>query len=188
MSNYISPFLLPNYEDNDHYGFISCTLKHWPAMWPEEMAAEGALYRERKKQQQQTFFMARDDVHRNIQYFKAKGAPRYTMDDVARQALLSLAEWNGWQVKNGDCVRAFGVTPIIATRHCDGEVLEDIENFMKHEQKLKRKLQAMKARKTKHTNHKRAVELALLSLIDEQGWQRVESHPKRNITIYRYKV
>lgn len=188
MSNYISPFLLPNYEDNDHYGFISCKLKHWPAMWPEEIAAEGALYRERMRQKQHTFFMARDDVHRNIQYFKAKGIPRYTMDDVARQALLSLAEWNGWQVKNGDCVRAFGVTPIVVTRKIDDdEELEDIENFMKHEQKLKRKLQALKARKAK-PNHKRAFELALLSLIDEQGWQRVESHPRRNVTIYHYKV
>lgn len=109
------------------------------------------------------------------------------MDEVARQALMSLAEWNGWQVKNGENVRLHKVTPIIATRHCEDEVLEDIENFMKHEKKLKRKLQILKARKTK-PNHKRAVELALLSLIDEQGWQRVESHPRRNITIYHYKV
>jgi len=182
MSNYISPFLLPNYEDNDHYGFISCKLKHWPAMWPEEIAAEGALYRERMRQKQQTFFMARDDVHRNIQYFKAKGIPRYTMDDVARQALLSLAEWNGWQVKNGGNVRLHKVTPIIATRHCEDEVLEDIENFMSARQKLKR------LKRTDKLTRKQLVKIALLSLIDEQGWQRVESHPRRNVTIYHYKV
>jgi hypothetical protein len=187
MNNYISAIRLPNYEDNDQYGQTSCTLKHWPDLWPEEMAADGALYRERMRQKQQTFFMARDDVHRTIQYFRTKGAPRHTMNALARQALLSLAEWNDWQVKNGDCVRVFGVTPIIATRHCDDEVLENIENFMEHERKLKRKLQALKAKKVK-PNHKRAVELALLSLIDEQGWQRVEQHPRRNITIYHYKV
>lgn len=188
MSNYISAVRLPNYEDNDHYGQTSCTLKYWPDLWPEEMAADGALYRERMRQKQQTFFMARDDVHRTIQYFKNLGAKRYEMDDLARCALLSLAEWNGWKVKNGDCVRAFDVTPIVVTRKInDDEVLEDIENFMEHERKLKRKLQALKAKKVK-PNHKRAVELALLSLIDEQGWQRVEQHPRRNITIYHYKV
>ena len=182
MSNYISAVRLPNYEDNDHYGFISCTLKQWPDLWPEEMAADGALYRERMRQKQQTFFMARDDVHRTIQYFKTKGASRHTMDDLARCALLSLAEWNGWQVKNGDCVHTFGVTPIVATRHCKDEVLEDIENFMSAGQRLKR------IKRTDKLTRKKLVEIALLSLINEQGWQRVESHPRRNITIYHYKV
>ena len=184
MSNYISPFLMPNYEDNDHYGFISCTLKHWPAMWPEEMAAEGALYRERMKQKKQTFFMARDDVHRNIQYFKAKGIPRYTMDDVARQALLSLAEWNGWQVKNGDCVRAFGVTPIVVTRKIDDdEVLEDIEDFMSARQKLKR------LKRTDKLTRKQLVKIALLSLVEEKGWERVpQRNPLTGFECFHYKT
>lgn len=187
MSNYISAVLCPNYEDYQNYGQTSCILKYWPDLWPEEMAAEGALYRERMRQKQQTFFMARDEVHRTIQYFRNLGATTDVMNRLARKALLSLAEWNGWQVKNGENVRLHKVTPIIATRHCEDEELEDIENFMKHEKKLKRKLQMLKARKAK-PNHKRAVELALLSLIDEQGWERVESHPRRNITIYHYKV
>lgn len=184
MSNYISPVLLPNYEDNDHYGFISCTLKHWPAMWPEEIAAEGALYRERMRQKQQTFFMARDDVHRNIQYFKAKGIPRYTMDDVARQALLSLAEWNGWQVKNGDCVRAFGVTPIVVTRKIDDdEELEDIEDFMSARQKLKR------LKRTDKLTRKQLVNIALLSLVEEKGWERVpHRNPLTGFECFHYKT
>jgi hypothetical protein len=182
MSNYISAIRLHNYEDNDHYGQTSCTLKHWPDLWPEEMAADGALYRERMRQKQQTFFMARDDAHRTIQYFKNLGAKRFKMDDLARCALLSLAEWNGWKVKNGGNVRLRKVTPIIATRHCEYEELEDIEDFMSARQRLKR------IKRTDKLTRKQLVKIALLSLIDEQGWQRVEQHPRRNITIYHYKV
>ena len=43
MSNYISAIRLPNYEDNGRYGFISCTLKHWPDLWPEEDYAEKSV-------------------------------------------------------------------------------------------------------------------------------------------------
>lgn len=185
MSNFIIPFLINHYEDYERYGGPSCTLKHLPDMWPEEIAAEAALYRERMRQKQQTFFMARDDVHRVIQHFKNLGAPRYTMNDWARQALLSLAEWNGWKVKNGGNVRLHRVTPIIATRHCDDEELEDIENFMKPKQILAR----IKREKTR-IPRKQLVELALLSLIDEQGWQRVGAKNPLSTghDIYHYKT
>ena len=184
MSNYISAFRLPNYEDNDHYGFISCTLKHWPSMWPEEIAAEGALYRERMRQKEQRFFMARDDVHRTIQYFRNKGATRTDMDDWARCALLSLAEWNGWQVKNGDCVREFHVTPIIATRKCDDDAeLEDIEDFMSARQKLKR------LKRTDKLTRKQLVKIALLSLVEEKGWERVaQRNPLTGFECFHYKT
>ena len=43
MSNFISAFRLPNYEDNQHYGQTSCRLKHWPDLWPEEDYAEKAV-------------------------------------------------------------------------------------------------------------------------------------------------
>lgn len=183
MSNFIVPFLLQHYEDYEKYGGPSCTLKHLPDMWPEEIAAEAAVYRERMSQKQQTFFMARDNVHRVIQHFKNLGAPRYTMNDWARQALLSLAEWNGWKVKNGGNVRLHRVTPIIATRHCDDEVLEDIENFMKPKQILA----SIKREKTR-IPRKQLVELALLSLIDEQGWQRIVTYPRKNEPISHYKT
>ena len=183
MSNFIVPFLLHNYEDYEKYGGPSCTLKHLPDMWPEEIAAEAAVYRERMSQKQQTFFMARDNVHRVIQHFKNLGAPRYTMNDWARQALLSLAEWNGWKVKNGGNVRLHRVTPIIATRHCDDEELEDIENFMKPKQILAR----IKREKTR-IQRKQLVELALLGLIDEQGWQRIVTYPRKNEPISHYKT
>lgn len=185
MSNFIVPFLLHNYEDYEKYGGPSCTLKHLPDMWPEEIAADAAVYRERMRQKQQTFFMARDNVHRVIQYFNNLGAPRYTMNDWARQALLSLADWNGWKVKNGGNVRLHRVTPIIATRHCDDEELEDIENFMKPKQILAR----IKREKTR-IPRKQLVELALLSLIDEQGWQRVGAKNPLSTghDIYHYKT
>lgn len=185
MSNFIVPFLLQHYEDYEKYGGPSCTLKHLPDMWPEEIAAEAAVYRERMRQKQQTFFMARDNVHRVIQHFKNLGAPRYTMNDWARQALLSLAEWNGWKVKNGGNVRLHRVTPIIATRLCEDEVLEDIENFMKPKQILAR----IKREKTR-IPRKQLVELALLSLIDEQGWQRVGAKNPLSTghDIYHYKT
>lgn len=185
MSNFIVPFLLQHYEDYEKYGGPSCTLKHLPDMWPEEIAAEAAVYRERMSQKQQTFFMARDNVHRVIQHFKNLGAPRYTMNDWARKALLSLAEWNGWKVKNGGNVRLHRVTPIIATRHCDDEELEDIENFMKPKQILAR----IKREKTR-IPRKQLVELALVSLIDEQGWQRVGANNPLSTghDIYHYKT
>lgn len=186
MSNFIVPFLLQHYEDYEKYGGPSCTLKHLPDMWPEEIAAEAAVYRERMRQKQQTFFMARDNVHRVIQHFKNLGATRYTMNDWARQALLSLAEWNGWKVKNGDCVREFHVSPIVVTRKCDDDTeLEDIENFMSAEKRLKRL-----KRKMSKMPRKQLVEMALLSLVVENGWQRVGAKNPLSTghDIYHYKT
>jgi len=186
MGNLVVRILTANYEDYDKYDETSCTLKHWPDMWPEEIAAEAALYEERMERNRQMYFMAQDNVQRTIMHFKRSGFKRWEMDELKDKALMSLADEHGWKVKNGDCVRYDKVTPIIATRHCEDEVLEDIENFMKREKKLKRKLQMMKHSKAK-PNHKRAFELALLSLIEEQGWQRVETY-YNNKVFYHYKT
>lgn len=43
MSNYISAIRLPNYEDYQDYEQTSCTLKHWPDLWPEEDYAEKSV-------------------------------------------------------------------------------------------------------------------------------------------------
>ena len=112
MSYYVKPTFCPNYEDNQHYGYVSCMLKTWPDMWPEEMAAEGALYRERKRMQEQMFFMARDNVHRILHHFRVKCKKP---SDIVKVALVSLADEQGWEVKNPDSIKYFGVSTIWKT-------------------------------------------------------------------------
>ena len=43
MSYFVNPTFCKNYEDYQHYGQTSCTLKHWPDLWPEEDYAEKAV-------------------------------------------------------------------------------------------------------------------------------------------------
>ena len=35
--------LFPNYEDYEDYDCVSCTLKHWPELWPIEMYANSSV-------------------------------------------------------------------------------------------------------------------------------------------------
>jgi hypothetical protein len=112
MSNFISAFRLPNYEDYQDYGQTSCTLKTWPDMWPEEIAAEAGVYRERLRMKEQRFFMEDDEVIRTIVHFRLK--PRLP-EHILKVALVSLADEQGWEVKNPDIISNYGVSTIFKT-------------------------------------------------------------------------
>ena len=105
-----------NFEDYDRYEETSCNLKHWPDMWPEEMAAEGVLYRERMRMKDEIFFLARSRAARTIKHFKTVRFEREYMDKIKNKAIAYLAGEQGWQVKNEYAVMMFGVTPIYTTR------------------------------------------------------------------------
>jgi hypothetical protein len=81
-------------------------------MWPAEMAAEGALRRERKRMQEHRFFMEADDVHRVLHHFRLKCKKT---GDIVKVALVSLADEQGWEIKNPDSIKHFGVSTIWRT-------------------------------------------------------------------------
>lgn len=98
MSTYVARLLMPNYEDEDRYEQTSCTLKHWPDMWPEEEAAEAAVRRERKRLRELQFILAKDPTQRVLRHWR-----NYEVDDIGRHqsvirlALISLADEAGWE-------------------------------------------------------------------------------------------
>lgn len=112
MSYYVKPTLCQNYEDYQNYGQTSCTLKTCPDMWPEEMAAEAGVYRERQRMKEQMFFLKKDDVIRTIMHFRLKP---HIPDHIVKVALVSLADEQGWEVKNPDSIKNFGVSTIWRT-------------------------------------------------------------------------
>ena len=112
MSNLINPLLCANFEDYQHYGQTSCTLKTWPDMWPEEIAAEAGVYRERERMMKQRFFLESDDVIRTIMHFRLKP---HLPEHILKVALVSLADEQGWEVKNPDSIRNYGVSTIFRT-------------------------------------------------------------------------
>ena len=98
MSHLINPILLANYEDNDSYEETSCTLKHWPDLWPEEAAAEAGVYRERMQMRELQYFLAKDHTQRVLRHCR-----NYDVEDEGRHqsiiniALVSLADEAGWE-------------------------------------------------------------------------------------------
>ena len=84
MSNFISGFRLPNYEDYQDYGQTSCTLKHWPDLWPEEDYAEKAV-REWLKELREWPLLHPIDRQRDRKQLQAF-------------ALMQLCDERGWDV------------------------------------------------------------------------------------------
>ena len=115
MSHLVNSILCANFEDYDKYDEVSCTLKTWPDMWPEEKAAEAGVYREQQERKRQAFFLARDNTYRTLQHFRAKICPVYRMAELAELALADLADECGWEVKNPDRVKYDKVSPIFRT-------------------------------------------------------------------------
>lgn len=116
MSHLVNPILCANFEDYDKYDEVSCTLKTWPDMWPEEIAAEAGLYRERKRMKEEVFFLARSKEHRTIQHFKNfKPMSESYMLWLTARALADVVAEYGWRVKNEDAQRFYGVSLIYAT-------------------------------------------------------------------------
>lgn len=188
MSNLINHLLCQNFEDYDKYDEVSCTLKTWPDMWEPEIRAEAGVYEERKKFQEQVFFMARDSVHRTIMHFKRMKAKPSYITELARKALLQLAEEYGWKVKNADTMNYFDVPPIIRTskhKDEDTDMDVDIEVFInaKHKKEMSERellLASMTKRERIHydgkqqfpdKDKKNVVAYALVELAAENGWK-----------------
>lgn len=115
MSHLVNPILCANFEDYDKFDEVSCTLKTWPDMWPEEIAAEAGVYRERQELKRQAFFLSRDKTYRTLQHFRKKIYPIYRMKELAELALADLADELGWEVKNPERVMYDKVSPIYRT-------------------------------------------------------------------------
>lgn len=115
MSHLVNPILCANFEDYDKYDEVSCTLKTWPDMWPEEIAAEAGVYRERQERKRKAFFLARDKTYRTLQHFRKKICPIYRMKELAELVLADLADELGWEVKNTERVKYDKVSPIFRT-------------------------------------------------------------------------
>lgn len=110
--SHVNPILCANFEDYDKYDEVSCTLRTWPDMWPEEIAAEAGVYRERQRMKEQRFFMEDDDVIRTLIHFRLKP---HLPEHILKVALVSLADEQGWEVKNPDIIRNYGVSTIFRT-------------------------------------------------------------------------
>ena len=188
MSHLVNYLLCANYEDYQDYGQTSCTLKHWPDMWAPERQAEHGVYEERKKFQEQVFFMARDSVQRTIMHFKRMKAKPSYISSIAEKALLQLADEYGWKVKNYDSMKYCQVSPIIRTslgQYEDDSLDVDIEVFIdaKHKKEQRERellMQAMTNRERIHfegkqqfpdKDKKNVVAYALVELAAENGWQ-----------------
>jgi len=96
MSNLINPILLAHYEDNDSYEETSCTLKHWPEMWPEELAAERGLRLERQRQKSVRYFLDVDETRAAHYWTKYNIKCKDTHKKIVKIALVSLADDCGW--------------------------------------------------------------------------------------------
>ena len=187
MSTLVNHLLCPNFEDYDKYDEVSCTLKTWPDMWEPEIRAEAGVYEELQKLRQQIFFMARDSVQRTIMHFKRMKAKPSYITELARKALLQLAEEYGWKVKNYDSMKYCQVSPIIRTslgQYEDDSMDVDIEVFIKPKQEqhpTELIEQYMTKRERIHfegkqqfpeKDKKNVVAYALVELAAENGWQQ----------------
>jgi len=116
MSHLVNPILCANFEDYDKFDEVSCTLKTWPDMWAEEIAAEAGVYRERMRMKEDIFFLARSKERRTVQHFKNfKPKSESYMLWLTARALADVVIECGWRAKNEDAQRFFGVSPIYAT-------------------------------------------------------------------------
>ena len=186
MSNLINHLLCPNYEDYDPYDCKGNAYTGFPDMWEPEIRAEAGVYEERKKFQEQVFFMARENVQRTIMHFKRMKANPSYITELARKALLQLAEEYGWKVKNYDSIKYCQVSPIIRTslgQYEDDSMDVDIEVFInaKHKKEMSERellLASMTKRERIHFEGKQqfppkkdVVAYALVELAAENGWQ-----------------
>ena len=186
MSNLILELLCPNYEDYEKYGGPDCTLKHWPEMWEPEICAEVGVAEERKKMQNRLFVLARDSVRRTLRHFKRLDAEPSYITELARKALIQLAEEHGWKVKNYDDMQELLVSPIIRTsmgiyEHGNMDVnIEVLSNPKPEKNPVELILPYMTKRERIHfegkqqfpdKDKKNVVAYALVELAAENDWQ-----------------
>ena len=102
MSYYVIGCMVPGYEDYDHYGTMCNAVAGFPDMWPEEKHAEGALYEEFNRMREQLEMMRRYRILH----------PQTAKEALIEKALVSIAQENGWRVKNSDAVKDYAVSVI----------------------------------------------------------------------------
>ena len=187
MSHLVNHLLCPNYEDYDPYDCKGNAYTGFPDMWEPEIRAEAGVYEERKKFQEQVFFMARDSVQRTIMHFKRMDAEPSYITELARKALLQLADEYGWKVKNYDSIKYCQVSPIIRTslgQYEDDSMDVDIEVFIKPKQE-QHQTELIEPYMTKRErihyegkqqfpdkDKKNVVAYALVELAAENDWQQ----------------
>ena len=203
MSNMITPLLYANFEDYDKYDEVSCTLKHFPDMWEQEIQAEAGVYEEQKRLREQMFFMARDSVQRTIMHFKNMKAKHSYIAELVNKAMCQLAEEYGWKVKNSDSIKYRKVSPIIRTSllkyeddsmDLDFDVVFPIKRKRK-EQSSEHVEQYMTPLERIHYEGKQqfpdkrdVVSYALVELAAVNGWKPVSTDPHRPFNTKVYKI
>lgn len=104
MSYFVVRCMVPNYEDYEYQHIIeSNAVQFVPPLWPEEAAAEIALYEE--------YLANRDKIsmlRRLYRLFK----PKTKNQDLLESALVSAAKDNGWKIKNARIVKEYGVSVV----------------------------------------------------------------------------
>lgn len=187
MSHLVNPILCANFEDYDKYDEVSCTLKHWPDMWPEEIAAEAGLREERRKFNAMAFIMARDRTWRTIQHFRTANHHSYRMDKLVKCALRELADRHGWKVKNYDMVARIGVNPIIRTSLYAGQddsMDVDFDVVFPTKQPVKPKPRKI----VNKGGSQNFVQAVLLQLIEENGWKKADPFGYRGTITKPFKI
>ena len=108
---------IPNYEDYDKVG-TNTGAACYPQLWPEEMAAEGGIYRWHKFLASQHNTMSPDEL---MHYFKRLLTPeeKALYQEKVSKAMAWLAERCGWKVKNALAVDEYLVSPIYVTDQPD---------------------------------------------------------------------
>lgn len=104
---------IPNYEDYDRVG-TNTDAAVYPQLWPEEMAAEGGIYRQQKWLSLQHHTMHTSEL---INYFRRILTHEEKMEYqlMVEKALASLAKKHGWKMMNEWAVKEWGARPIYVT-------------------------------------------------------------------------
>lgn len=102
MSYFVVRCMVPNYEDYERI-IESNAVQFVPPLWPEEAAAEIALYEEYLANREKISML-----RRLYRLFK----PKTKNQDLLESALVSAAKDNGWKIKNARIVKEYGVSVV----------------------------------------------------------------------------
>lgn len=175
MSNLIVSALCANYEDYDKYGEVSCTLKHWPDMWPEEKYAEGALWREHHLLRERNEVLWR---YSRLSLYRSDEDATHDCSPVVVRALVSIARENSWKVANADLVKCYGMHAVYTIPpEKENEAMptrwRDIVRWMDRERTKQEQQDEESARRKAHQEAKRKrdnrIEIDYVALIAYMG-------------------
>ena len=102
MSYFVVRCMVPNYEDYERI-IESNAVQFVPPLWPEEAAAEIALYEE---------YLANREKIAMLRRLYRLYKPRTKSQELLESALVSAAKENGWKIKNARTVKEYGVSVV----------------------------------------------------------------------------